>query len=48
MAQAMKEIKAKQLAKLPSQNARCPTAVAQINLIDKNTGMSSDEYVGAT
>ena len=29
------------------QNARCPAAIAQIDPIDKSTGMSSDEYVGA-
>lgn len=35
MIQAMKEIKAEQLAKLPRQNARCPAAIAQIDPLDK-------------
>ena len=35
MIQAMKEIKAEQLAKLPRQNARCPAAIAQIDSLDK-------------
>ena len=47
MVPAMKEIRAEQLVKLPRQNARCAAAVSQIDPIDKRTGMSSDEYVGA-